>query len=280
MAFVTRSNEAALFALRGLNAATDLFGTATRRLATGYQVERPSDSPAGFGIATRFRARLSSLETLSDYNQVSNSLVQTASSGLESILDQLREIRTKALSSINSTLTTADRNANQTEVTQLLSQIGTIASTTQFNSRNLIDGTYATGRATLTFQVGADSGNVLRLNIRTSTASALGVSSVSVSTQAAATSALTRIDSAINLVITSAASLGAVQNRLTSIGDFIDAQIEAHEGALGAIVDADLGKETVNLALASLLRQTSSAALAQANLFPQDVLAAILPQAR
>lgn len=278
MAFITRSNEAALFALRGLNNATQLYSDATRRLATGLRVEGPADDPAGFGIATRLRARLGSLETLATYNQTSLSLVQTGSSGLESILDSLREIRSKALSSMNSTLTTADRSANQAAVTQLLSQINTVASSTQFNSKSLLDGSYARGRSTLKFQIGADSNNVLTLNINTATTAAIGVSTVSVSTQAAATSALTRIDSAINLVITRAASLGAVENRLTSVGDFLDALIGTHEQAIGSIVDADLGRETVNLALASVLRQTSSAALAQANLYPQDVLAAILPQ--
>lgn len=280
MATLTRTNTAALSALRGLNSANDLFALSTRRLASGLRVERPGDDPAGFAISTRMNARLASLETLSRYNQVSLSLVQTGSSGLSSTLALLQEIRTKALSSMNSTLATADRKANQAEVTQLLAQINTIATTTQFNGKNLLDGSYAAGRATLSFQVGADSGNKLTLNINTATTTALGVKNISVSTQTSATTALTAIDSAINLVTSRAATLGAVENRLTSIGEYLEEQIEAHEGAIGGIVDADLGRETVNLALAGLLRQTSSAALAQANLYPQEVLAAILPSNR
>lgn len=278
MAFITRTNESALAALRGLNAATDLFTTSTRRLSSGYAVQTPSDDPAGFAIATRFRARIDSLESVASYNQVSLSLVQTAESGLSSILDQLKSIRTLALSSANSTLTTADRAANNTQVASLIAQINTVATTTTFNAKTLLNGSYAVGRATLSFQVGADTGNVLRVNIRTVTAQALGVSNVSVSTQTAANSAITKVDSAINLITSAAANLGATDNRLTSIGDYLGLQIEYQQGALGAIVDADLAKEAVNLALATILRQTSTAAMAQANLYPQDVLSAILPK--
>jgi flagellin len=279
MAIVSRSNQAALYALRGLNGATDLLTRTTRRLSTGLRIESASDDPAGFVFAQNLRTRLKSLESINQYNQSSRSLVQTAEDGLATIIDHLQTIRTLAVDSTNGTLTTADREANQTQVASLRAEITSIANNTFFNAKSLLSGDFASGTATIRFQVGVDSGNIITLNIRTITAAALGIASIDVSTQAGANTALDLVDSAINLSNDESASLGAVDNRLESSGLFLSNQIENHENALGGVEDADLARETVQFALAQVLRQTSASALAQANIYPQNVLSVILPGA-
>lgn len=277
MAIVSRSNQAASYALRGLNGATDLFNNSVRHLSTGLRIDEPSDDPAGFIIAQNFRTRLRSLETVSTYNQSSRSLVQTASDALSTIIDHLQTIRTLAVSSANSTLTTADRAANQTQLVSLRSEITSIANNTFFNTKSLLDGSYASGTATLKFQVGTDNGNIITINIRTLTAAALGISTINVSTQGAANATLTKVDTALTTSTSEEASIASVDDRLEKAGDLLDLQIGNHEDAISGIEDTDLGRETVRFALSQVLRQTSSAALAQANAYPQNVLSAILP---
>jgi flagellin len=277
MSIIGRSNQAALIALGGLHKATDLFTTATRRLATGLRIESPSDDPGGFAFSTRMRAQAKSLEKISIYNQASRSMVQTASDGISTIIEHLQTIRTLAVSSANSTLTSADRRANQTQLASLRNEINSIANNTTFNGKSLLNGTYASGKATLSFQVGVDSGQVIRLNIRTMTAAALGIGSIDVSTQTGANTAIGLADSAISLSTTAAANTGSVENRLELAGNFVDSQWQNYERAIGGVEDADLARETVNFAIASILRQTSAAALAQANAYPQNILSAILP---
>jgi flagellin len=277
MAIVSRSNQAALYALRGLSGATDLLTRTTRRLSTGLRIESASDDPAGFVFAQNLRTRLRSLEAINSYNQSSRSLVQTAEDGLATIVDHLQTIRTLAVSSSNGSLTTADRAANQTQLASLRTEITSIANNTFFNAKSLLSGSFASGTATIRFQVGVDSGNTITLNIRTVTAAALGIATINVSTQGGATSALTRVDSAINISNDESASLGAVDNRLESAGTFLDLQVENHQNAIGGVEDADLAGETVQFALAQVLRQTSAAALAQANVYPQNILSVILP---
>jgi len=277
---ITASGEASIFALRGLNDATNLFNQATRRLATGLRVGSPSDDPGSYAFAERLRSRQLSYERLLIDTQVSRSLTQTADGGVDTIITHLQRIRVLAISSSNGALSSADRNANQVEMVSLRNEITSISNTTVFNGKVLLDGSFAVGRGTLQFQVGADSGNFINLNIRTLSATALGIGTISVSTQASASAALTPIDNAIRTATGEAASIGATDRRLQIGYDFLESQNLAYLGAISATVDADLASEAVNLAKASVLRQTSSAVLAQANLYTSNVLSAILPTNR
>jgi len=223
------------------------------------------------------KTNLRSLEQVQRYNQTSRSMVQTASDGISSIIDLLQDMRQLAVASANSTLTTADRTANQTQFSSLRDQIDSVANNTFFNAKSLLDGSYGSGTATLKFQVGADANMTITLNISSLTAAAIGVSTLSVDTQDNANTALTGLDSAIDLVTNEAANVAVVDNRLEKAGDLVSNQIENSTTAISGVEDTDIAEEAIKLALTSILRQTSSAALAQANLYPQTVLSAILP---
>jgi len=223
------------------------------------------------------KTNLRSLEQVQRYNQTSRSMVQTASDGISSIIDLLQDMRQLAVASANSTLTTADRTANQTQFSSLRDQIDSVANNTFFNAKSLLDGSYDSGTATLKFQVGADANMTITLNISSLTAAAIGVSTLSVDTQDNANTALTGLDSAIDLVTNEAANVAVVDNRLEKAGDLVSNQIENSTTAISGVEDTDIAEEAIKLALTSILRQTSSAALAQANLYPQTVLSAILP---
>jgi len=223
------------------------------------------------------KTNLRSLEQVQRYNQTTRSMVQTASDGISSIIDLLQDMRQLAVASANSTLTTADRTANQTQFSSLRDQIDSVANNTFFNAKSLLDGSYGSGTATLKFQVGADANMTITLNISSLTAAAIGVSTLSVDTQDNANTALTGLDSAIDLVTNEAANVAVVDNRLEKAGDLVSNQIENSTTAISGVEDTDIAEEAIKLALTSILRQTSSAALAQANLYPQTVLSAILP---
>lgn len=277
MAIITRTNLAAISAYNGLVSATKLFSESSLRLSTGLRINNPSDDPAGYVFSERMKTNLRSLEQVQRYNQTSRSMVQTASDGISSIIDLLQDMRQLAVASANSTLTTADRTANQTQFSSLRDQIDSVANNTFFNAKSLLDGSYGSGTATLKFQVGADANMTITLNISSLTAAAIGVSTLSVDTQDNANTALTGLDSAIDLVTNEAANVAVVDNRLEKAGDLVSNQIENSTTAISGVEDTDIAEEAIKLALASILRQTSSAALAQANLYPQTVLSAILP---
>jgi flagellin len=107
----------------------------------------------------------------------------------------------------------------------------------------------------------------------TTTTDALGIDTLSITSQANAWVALKKIDSAIDQVNSSRANLGALQSRFESAVSNINIQTENLAAARGRIVDADFAQETSNLSRTQILQQAGTAMVAQANQLPQGVLA-------
>ena len=126
--------------------------------------------------------------------------------------------------------------------------------------------------AGLTFQVGANEGDDLTINIDKMDANYLGVASASVSTQKAASSAITTVDNAINQVSSQRAYLGAIQNRLDYKISNLNTSSQNLTSAESEIRDVDMAKEMTEFTNANILSQAATSMLAQANSLPQNVL--------
>ncbi len=99
-----------------------------------------------------------------------------------------------------------------------------------------------------------------------------GLEAIDVTTQEGAWVALKKIDSAIDQVNASRATLGAMQTRFENAVNNIDIQVENLSAARGRIMDADFAVETANLSRTQILQQAGTAMVAQANQIPQNVL--------
>jgi flagellin len=130
----------------------------------------------------------------------------------------------------------------------------------------------STKNAGLTFQVGANEGDTMTINIDKMDSNYLGVSSASVATQTEAAAAITSVDSAINQVSQQRATLGAIENRLTYKIDNLTTSSTNLTSAESQIRDVDMAKEMTAFTNANILSQASTAMLAQANSLPQNVL--------
>jgi flagellin len=133
----------------------------------------------------------------------------------------------------------------------------------------------ATNNAGLTFQVGANQGDSMVINIDKMDANYLGVASSSVSTKEGAQSAIKAVDSAINQVSSQRAYLGAIQNRLDYKISNLETSTENLTSAESQIRDVDMAKEMTAFTNANILNQAATAMLAQANSLPQGVLSLI-----
>ena len=107
----------------------------------------------------------------------------------------------------------------------------------------------------------------------TTLATASYISSMNVLTAGAATAALGTIDGALSTVNASRASLGAYQNRFTSVVTSLQTTSENLSASRSRIQDADFAAETANLSRSQILQQAGTAMVAQANQLPQGVLA-------
>ena len=286
---VVQHNMTAMNANRQLGITTSAQAKSSEKLSSGYRINRAGDDAAGLTISEKMRSQIRGLNKASDNAQDGVSLIQVAEGALSethSILQRMNELATQAA---NDTNTTADRNAIQSEINQLTSEIDRIQSTTQFNTMNLIDGSY-TGK---NLQVGSLSGQAILISIENMNATSLfggsnsAVSSVadvnttnlksyntklSVSSFDTAGSAMKSIQSAIALVSNQRSNLGAVQNRLEHTIANLDNISENTQSAESRIRDTDMAEEMVNYSKNNILAQAGQSMLAQANQSTQGVL--------
>ena len=270
---IINHNIMAMNAYRNLSATNNAGSKALEKLSSGLRINRAGDDAAGLAISEKMRGQIRGLTQASRNAQDGISLIQTAEGGLNethSILQRMRELVVQAA---NDTNTKDDRAQIQQEIDALKKEINRIASTTQFNTRNLINGSVASKG--LVFQIGANKGQTISLSIAKMNASALGISAVSVGGGASALTIsgyIKTIDDAINKVSTERAKLGAYQNRLEHTVTNLDTSTENLQAAESRIRDVDMAKEMMEFTRTNILAQAGTAMLAQANAKPQQVL--------
>ncbi|MCY8852927.1 flagellin, partial [Bacillus inaquosorum] len=212
---------------------------------------------------------------------------QTAEGALtetHAILQRMRELTVQAGNT--GTQDATDLQAIQDEMDSLIEEIGGqdgskgIADRTQFNGKNLLDGSFseASGKK-LTFQIGANGGQQLSVNIESMKAADIGSDAIKIKdikvtdfTTNSFDDQLGAIDAATNQVSAQRAKLGAVQNRLEHTINNLGASSENLTAAESRIRDVDMAKEMSEFTKNNILSQASQAMLAQANQQPQNVL--------
>lgn len=407
------SNIAALNTLNQLTQNEKSTNNSLAKLSSGLRINSAADDAAGLAISEKMKGQIRGLDKASSNSEDAISMVQTAEGALsetESILQRMREL---AVQSSSDTNTDEDRANIQDELSQLVDEIDRISQTTQFNTKNLLDGSmsgvvasdtanvltntalasatdtttlltalqddngdslgiavgdtikvswtvngelktdsltvgatddlaalmakitsgattvdttagdtqgdvavtagsmgYANaigainfevsdadgevnseasaalsaftettaakeaktqdGRAVL--QIGANSGQIMKVSISDMGANALGIAKLDVSSQAGASIAVSVIDEATAKVSSQRSYLGAVQNRLDHTINNLDTASENLSAAQSQIADVDMAAEMMEYTKNNVLSQAATAMLAQANQQPQNVL--------
>ncbi len=185
MASVINTNIASLNAQRNLSNSQSALATSLQRLSSGLRINSAKDDAAGLSISDRMTSQINGMDQATRNANDGVSLAQTAEGALSSSSDILQRMRTLAVQSSNATNSASDRQAIQTEVGQLSSELNRIAQTTSFNGQTLLDGTMGTAN----FQVGADANQLISANGANFLTSTYGNNQVaSDGAQAAATS--------------------------------------------------------------------------------------------
>ena len=238
------------------------------RLSSGKRINSAKDDAAGLAIATRMTSQIRGLNAAIRNSNDGISLAQTAEGGMNEITNMLQRMRELAVQSSNGTLSAGDRTNLQAEVTELISQIGDVASRTNFNGVSLLDGT----NSSISIQTGTASGETVTVSLTDVDATALGVNAVDISSLSGAGTALTALDTALTTVTTAQATLGAAQNRLEATVSSLTNRVTNLAESRSRIEDADFSAESTQLAKYQILGQASTAMLAQANQSQQGVL--------
>lgn len=270
---VVQHNLQAANTNRQLGITTSAQAKSTEKLSSGYKINRAADDAAGLSISEKMRSQIRGLNKASSNAQDGVSLVQTAEGALNethSILQRMNELATQAA---NGTNTTVDRSAIKAELDQLTSEIDRIQSTTQFNTMNLLDGTFSGTTNKMKLQVGALSGQSIDFSIANMCASKIGLEAdLSVSTFTKAGSYMKSVQDAIEVVSKQRSAMGAIQNRLEHTIANLDTTSENTQSAESRIRDTDMASEMVTYSKNNILAQAGQSMLAQANQSTQGVL--------
>jgi flagellin len=264
MSLRINTNVEAFNAHRNLVGTSNALSKSMEKLSSGFRINRAADDAAGLAISQRLTAQVNGVAQAQRNAQDAVSLVQTAEGALTEVHSMLQRVRELAVQYKNGSLSTSDRQAIQSEVNQLGSEIERIGTTTAFNGINLLDKS-----GTVTFQVGANDGDVITVSTISLDSAVAGAKAYALSATAAN---LSDIDNAISAVSAQRATFGAVQNRLEHTLNNLSNYQENLQAANSRIKDVDMAAEMVNFTKNQILQQAGSSMLAQANQAPQSVL--------
>jgi flagellin len=197
---VINTNMASLNAQRNLNGSQGALSTSLQRLSSGLRINSAKDDAAGLAITERFTAQIRGLNQAARNANDGISLAQTAEGGLSTSGDILQRMRELAVQSANGTNSSSDRASLQQEVTQLKDELTRIASTTQFNGQNVLDGSLSATQ----FQVGASANQTINIGIASAKATDIGnfsLRSVAVNTNSISSAQSANTSSGNNRVV-------------------------------------------------------------------------------
>jgi flagellin-like hook-associated protein FlgL len=183
---VVNTNIAALNSYRNLSVTDGQMNKSLEKLSSGFRINRAADDAAGLAISEGLRSQIGGLKVAVRNTQDGISVVQTAEGALTETHSILQRMRDLSVQASNSGGLNDDAKGNiQSEISQLKSELDRIANTTTFNGKKLLDGSF-----TASFQVGANAGETIGVNIGTAMGSTgLGISGVDVTGSGAYTNA-------------------------------------------------------------------------------------------
>ncbi len=267
MGLRVNTNTFSINAQRNLGQVSNRLGRNYARLSSGLRIASAADDAAGLGISERMRSEIRSLGQAARNTQDGLSVTQTAEASLGEVNNNLNRMRELAVQASTGTISDDDRAIIQQEFVALQDEIDRIADDTRFNSLNILDGS-----TDIDIQVGISQGEEILIEAVDVTTGSLGIDALDVSTDAGAEAALATLDTAINTVNSERGSLGAIQNRLSSAFNSIQATREGLSQAESRIRDVDVAAESADLTRNSILQQAATSILGQANTQPQLAL--------
>ncbi len=279
MALGILTNVAATYAENNLNQTQSSLQSVLQQLSSGSRINSGADDAAGLSVADGLHANEAAL-TQSAQNATNGvGLLQTADGALSQVTNLLDRAVTLATEAANGGLTAAQSSAADTEFQSILTEIGNIGSSTNFNSTAVFSATatdfvVSDGTAGGTTTISATTGALTTASVGTATGGGAGqdLSADVLTSQASAKTALTDITTAIADVANQRGAIGANINQLNAAANVASSEEVNLSSAESNVRSTNYGQATSDLAKYQVLSQTGISALAQANSVQQEIL--------
>ena len=287
MPIIVNTNMSAIKTQRNLTNATNDLNKALNRMSTGLRVNSSADDAAGMFVASTLDTQIRGSKVAQDNVATGINVLQTVEGDISVIEDNLLRIRDLATQAANGIYSEESMQAMQNEVDARIEEINRIANASNFNGLNLLNGNEAFKNG-LRLQVGANSEKETNCVVvpaeifANAEASSLGLIAKNgaqfqtteevFKSDSNAALFIADVDKALTSMNKHKATIGAIQNRLESANDSLTTMIENATAAKSTIMDADIAEESANYTRATILQQTASTLLVQANSLPQIAL--------
>ena len=246
MALRINTNVSAMSAHKNMIKNDNSLSASLEKLSSGLRINKAADDASGMAIADSLRSQGLGLGQAVRNANDGISLAQTAESALSEVGNILQRMRELSIQSANATNSASDRASLQAEATQLTAEITRVASQTQFNGINLLDGTFTTQ----TFQVGANANQTISVSVAGASAETLGAEQVAsqISTaKGANTATLNGTKLGATAAVTTTAALARTAN------DFSTATIARITNPAGTTADVSIPATSTAAETAALL---------------------------
>jgi len=279
---VINHNMSAIYADRQLGVTQLDLTKDMEKLSSGLRINRAGDDASGLAVSEKLRSQIRGLHQAERNIQNGVSFIQATEGYLQQTQDILHRLRELSVQSSNGIYSDEDRMQIQVEVSQMVDEVNRIASHAQFNGMNMLTGAFAqnspTGRI-MQLHIGANMDQNARIYVGDMSAGALGLTTsqgdagkLSIADPTEANMAIGSVDAALKIVSKQRADLGAYQNRFEMAAQGVAIAAENTQAAESRIRDANMASKMVDFTRESILNQTGTAMLAQANMRTQSVL--------
>jgi flagellin len=281
---VINTNVNSLVAQNAVNVNARALSSAMEQLSTGKRINGAKDDAAGLSISQVMTAQIRGLNMAVRNANDGISLLQTADGAMVEQSNMLQRMRELSVQAGSDTVTTSQKGFLQNEFSALRDEINRIGANTQWNDRNLLDGTGGIeGTAgTYKFQVGSITGATSTISVLVPNAKSTGgtgtaiysaMNTDDISAVGGAATAITNIDAALAAANSARSKIGAGINQLTYAADNLSNIAMNTAASRSRIEDTDYAQASTELARTQIIQQAATAMLAQANQSPQSVLA-------
>ncbi|MCB4822827.1 flagellin [Roseicella aerolata] len=267
------TNIGAMVALQSLNRTSDELTATQKRISTGYRVADAKDDGAAFAVAERVRGEIAATASANEQLGGVKGLLDVTQTSLSNVSETLKKLKTIVVKLADGTITSDQQEQYQAQVKQLTANIKAFIEDASYNGKNILDESIST-LANVVVRNGAGvtysfDGYSALTNIFNEISTADGWDRASASAALTGGGALT---TAISNTLTQLNNFGSYSNYIDSQITYNKAKMDAQEGGLGALVDADLAKESARLQSLQIRQQLGTQALGIANQAPQTLL--------
>ena len=290
------TNVSAQVALQSLNATNSSLQATQKRISTGYRVADATDDGAAFAVAQKVRADVGSLQTVNQQLGSAKGLVGTAVTSLTNISDYVTSAKNLLVDIANQSISADQRAQYVTSYKNLVTQVANSVDGAVYNGQSLLGSASGSTAASLTV-INSSTGTSSTLSaedsstlantlasligatfsrsasgVDTFTAGADGASQTAASTALSTTTGATSFAALQTTVLNHLNQAGADSNLLDATISFNSSKIDSLNAGLGALIDADLSKESANLQSLQIRQQLGTQSLSLANQAPQALL--------